>query len=51
MKNLNLEKMEKVNGGASKGRCFAMLERHTKRGGGNTRLWRRYSKNCRGEVK
>ncbi|WP_193323797.1 hypothetical protein [Marinifilum sp. N1E240] len=48
MKNLNLEQMQKVNGGASDERCIAMMNRHEKRGGGNTRLWRRIQKNCSG---
>jgi len=46
MKKLDLEQMEKVNGGASIGRCGAMNARHIRRGRGNTRLYRRMVKNC-----
>ena len=46
MKNLNLEQMEKVNGGASLARCGRMAGRHNRRGGGNTRLYKRMKKNC-----
>tara|TARA_R110001583_G_C5666833_1_gene410287 strand:- start:8044 stop:8196 length:153 start_codon:yes stop_codon:yes gene_type:complete len=45
MKKLNLRKNSEIIGGASDGRCAAMIQRHGERGGGDTRLWRRILKN------
>tara|TARA_B110000902_G_C14036076_1_gene485955 strand:- start:94 stop:252 length:159 start_codon:yes stop_codon:yes gene_type:complete len=50
MTKLNLQESTSVIGGASEARCLRMVGRHSRRGGGNTRLWRRIMKNnCFGE--
>ena len=46
MTKLNLVESSNVIGEtATSGRCNAMISRHSRRGGGNTRLWRRTLKN------